>query len=89
MNFVNALRGMRNPLESYHLSDTYYGFAPELPDHIYEERTNRQEYKILSRDNYLGYDDPIVDSGRTIEESEKDIKCEIVTRRLQRSNSSD
>ena len=41
MNFVNALRGMRNPLESYHLNDTYYGFAPDIPDHIYEERTNR------------------------------------------------
>jgi len=61
MNFNNALRGMRNPLESYHLSDTYYGFAPDVPDHIYEERTNRQDYVILSRDNYCAYDEPIVE----------------------------
>lgn len=61
MNFNNALRGMRNPLESYHLSDTYYGFAPDIPDHIYEERTNRQDYVILSRDNYSAYDEPIVE----------------------------
>lgn len=61
MNFANALRGMRNPLESYHLSDTYYGFAPDVPEHIYEERTNRREYKILSRDNYSDYDEPIVE----------------------------
>ena len=61
MNFNNALRGMRNPLESYHLSDTYYGFAPDIPDHIYEERTNRQDYVILSRDNHCAYDEPIVE----------------------------
>ena len=61
MNFNNALRGMRNPLESYHLSDTYYGFAPDVPDHIYEERTNRQDYVILSRDNYSAYDEPLVE----------------------------
>lgn len=61
MNFVNALRGMRNPLESYHLNDTYYGFAPNVPEHIYEERTNGQDYKILSRDSHLDYDEPIVE----------------------------
>ena len=61
MNFENALRGMRNPLESYHLSDTYHGFAPDIPDHIYEERTNGQEYEILSRDSCLAYDEPIVE----------------------------
>ena len=61
MNFENALRGMRNPLESYHLSDTYHGFAPDIPDHIYEERTNGQEYEVLSRDSCLAYDEPIVE----------------------------
>lgn len=61
MNFENALRGMRNPLESYHLSDTYHGFAPDIPDYIYEERTNGQEYEVLSRDSCLAYDEPIVE----------------------------
>ena len=27
MNFDNALRGMRNPKDSWHLSDTYHGLA--------------------------------------------------------------
>ena len=27
MNFENALRGMRHPKESYHLSDTQHGIA--------------------------------------------------------------
>ena len=28
MNFNNALRGMRNPKKSYHLSDSEYGIVP-------------------------------------------------------------
>ena len=61
MNFENALRGMRNPLESYHLSDTYHGFAIDIPDHIIQERTNGQDYVVLSKDNCSAYDEPIVE----------------------------
>lgn len=61
MNFENALRGMRNPLESYHLSDTYHGFAIDIPDHIYLERTKEQDYVILARDSASQYDEPIVE----------------------------
>jgi hypothetical protein len=47
MNFENALRGMRNPKESWNLSDSYFGF--ELVDNV-SERVNGQDYQILHRD---------------------------------------
>ena len=47
MNFENALRGMRNPKESWSLSDSYFGF--ESADNV-SERTNGQDYQILYRD---------------------------------------
>ena len=47
MNFENALYGMRNPKESWHLSDTYHGL--ETIDNIME-RTNNQDYRIIYQD---------------------------------------
>ena len=47
MNFENALRGMRNPKESWNLSDSYFGF--ESVDNV-SERVNGQDYQILHRD---------------------------------------
>ena len=47
MNFENALCGMRNPKESWSLSDSYFGF--ESADNV-SERTNGQDYQILHRD---------------------------------------
>ena len=44
MNFENALRGMRNPKESWNLSDSYFGL--ESADNI-SERTNGQDYQII------------------------------------------
>ena len=50
MNFENALYGMRNPKESWHLSDTYHGLEPI---HNVSERTNGQDYCILYQDGEL------------------------------------
>lgn len=50
MNFENALRGMRNPKESWNLSDSYFGL--ELVDNI-SERTNGQNYQIIYRDGEI------------------------------------
>lgn len=50
MNFENALRGMRNPKESWNLSDSYFGL--ELVDNI-SERTNGQDYQIIYRDGEI------------------------------------
>jgi hypothetical protein len=47
MNFENALRGMRNPKESWNLSDSYFGF--ESVNNV-SERVNGQDYQILYRD---------------------------------------
>ena len=49
MNFENALRGMRNPKESWHLSDTVYGFEFNSADAI-SNRCKGQDVKILSKD---------------------------------------
>ena len=35
MNFENALRGMRNPKDSWHLSDSYFGLE-YCPNEDYE-----------------------------------------------------
>ena len=48
MNFENALRGMRNPKESWHLSDSVYGigtntdlaYAVEDVAHLYAKKDN-------------------------------------------------
>lgn len=50
MNFENALYGMRNPKESWHLSDTYHGL--EQINNV-SERTNGQDYCILYQDGEL------------------------------------
>ena len=50
MNFENALRGMRNPKESWHLSDSYFGL--ESVDNI-SERTNGQDYQIIYQDGEI------------------------------------
>ena len=49
MNFENALRGMRNPKESWDLSDTVYGFEFNSADTI-SNRCKGQDVKILSKD---------------------------------------
>lgn len=50
MNFENALRGMRNPKESWNLSDSYFGL--EAIDNI-SERTNGQDYQISYQDGEI------------------------------------
>lgn len=50
MNFENALRGMRNPKESWNLSDSYFGL--ESVDNI-SERTNGQDYQIIYQDGEI------------------------------------
>lgn len=50
MNFENALRGMRNPKESWNLSDSYFGL--EAVDNI-SERTNGQDYQIIYQDGEI------------------------------------
>lgn len=50
MNFENALRGMRNPKESWNLSDSYFGL--ESADNI-SERTNGQDYQIIYQDGEI------------------------------------
>lgn len=45
-NFENALRGMRNPKESWHLSDSYYGISFNDPEEI-ESITHGQEWKTI------------------------------------------
>lgn len=50
MNFENALYGMRNPKESWHLSDTHHGLEQI---HNVSERTNGQDYCILYQDGEL------------------------------------
>lgn len=52
MNFENALRGMRNPKNSWHLSDTYEGFEYDDTSNIYS-RTNQQPFEVIKRDNDL------------------------------------
>ena len=47
-NFENAIRGMRNPKDSWHLSDTYHGINLKTSD--LSAFTNNQEYKILQTD---------------------------------------
>lgn len=46
MNFENALRGMRNPKDSWHLSDSYFGFEFNNPESILL-KTNGQPYEII------------------------------------------
>lgn len=50
MNFENALRGMRNPKESWNLSDSYFGLG--VVDNI-SERTNGQDYQIIYQDGEI------------------------------------
>jgi hypothetical protein len=47
-NFENALRGMRNPKESYHLIDSYFGIDCNTENAI--ARTNYAGYVELHRD---------------------------------------
>lgn len=48
-NFDNALRGMRNPKESYHLSDSYYGIAFNDSEEILR-LTKDNPYQIVYTD---------------------------------------
>ena len=50
MNFENAIRGMRNPKNSWHLSDSYFGLAFNDPEEILR-LTNDQPYEILYKSN--------------------------------------
>jgi hypothetical protein len=45
-NFENAMRGMRNPLESWNKSDSYYGIAFHDPEEILR-LTHENPYKII------------------------------------------
>ena len=47
-NFENALRGMRNPLSSWHLSDSYQGF--ECEEKLSERIPVGDSYEILHTD---------------------------------------
>ena len=51
-NFENALRGMRNPKDSWHLSDSYYGFEYNDTENILQ-RTHGQNYEILYVDGEI------------------------------------
>lgn len=51
-NFENALRGMRNPKDSWHLSDSYYGFEYNDTENILQ-RTHGQNYEILHVDGEI------------------------------------
>lgn len=46
MNFDNALRGMRNPKDSWHLSDSYFGLEFDDFESILS-KTNGQPYEII------------------------------------------
>ena len=48
-NFENAMRGMRNPLESWNKSDSYYGIAFNDGEEI-EHLTHGQEWRIIHTD---------------------------------------
>lgn len=51
-NFENALRGMRNPKNSWNKSDSIYGLELNQADAILS-RTNQQPYEIIKTDNDL------------------------------------
>ena len=51
-NFENAMRGMRNPKESWNLSDSYYGFEYNDAENIFQ-RTHGQDYEILHVDGEI------------------------------------
>lgn len=51
MNFENAIRGMRNPKDSWHLSDSYSGI--DWLESI-ESRCGGQDYVILNTDCEMG-----------------------------------
>lgn len=46
MNFENALRGMRNPKESYRLIDSYFGLCFNDPEEILQH-TQGQPFEII------------------------------------------
>lgn len=48
-NFENAFRGMRNPKESYHLIDSYFGIECDWENAL--ARTNDQFFVEIYRDN--------------------------------------
>lgn len=47
-NFENAIRGMRNPLESWAKSDSYFGL--DYDGENIEMRTHGQDYEIIYQD---------------------------------------
>ena len=94
MNFENALRGMRNPKESWHLSDTKYAFFKE---NIVENTLNGisktiipEEYKILNKYNIENSDsnEKIIEcikiGPNDLELAKKLIRCGSVHRKFMR-----
>ena len=51
-NFENAIRGMRNPKNSWDKSDSIYGLEINQQDAILA-RTNNQPFEIINQDNEL------------------------------------
>ena len=51
-NFENAIRGMRNPKNSWDKSDSIYGLEINQQDAIFA-RTNNQPFEIINKDNEL------------------------------------
>lgn len=45
MNFEGAFRGMRNPKESYHLSDSFFGLVDAYSEHDYDIAEAWAEYE--------------------------------------------
>ena len=50
-NFEGAIRGMRNPMNSWHLSDTYCGYEYNDGENIQCRIPNGQDYAIVNTDN--------------------------------------
>lgn len=59
-NFENALRGMRNPKESWKLSDTKYGYFI-INNNNNNHDTIPKEYRVLSKNPILNSNDTILE----------------------------
>ena len=51
MNFENALRGMRNPKDSWHLSDSEFGIAPMKDVIKYCEENDKNLCDVVTYQN--------------------------------------
>lgn len=52
-NFEGAIRGMRNPMNSWHLSDTYCGYEYNDGENIQCRIPDGQDYAIVNIDNEI------------------------------------